>query len=160
MKLILGSVIFLIMGVCFFRISNHAVLLGRPVVRRSDRNWQITKSSLQEVENLFPVQKKTTVQLYTVQSTLYNCTQCCTACALCSLYWLPHSFTHEHGGNLLVSRLGPEILALNPINFLPAQVWSYAAVSTDCTYCTTLCTIVQCTLYCVQLYSRFLLNRK
>ena len=30
-KLILGSVIFLIMGVCFFRISNHAVLLGRPV---------------------------------------------------------------------------------------------------------------------------------
>ena len=31
MKLILGSVIFLIMGVCFFRISYHAVLLGRPV---------------------------------------------------------------------------------------------------------------------------------
>ena len=31
MKLILGSVILLIMGVCFFRISNHAVLLGRPV---------------------------------------------------------------------------------------------------------------------------------
>ena len=36
----------------------------------------------------------------------------------------------------------------------------YEAVSTDCIYCTTLCTIVQCTLYCVQLYSRFLLNRK
>ena len=31
-KLILGSVIFLIMGVCFFRIPYHAVLLGRPVV--------------------------------------------------------------------------------------------------------------------------------
>ena len=31
MKLILGSVIVLIMGVCFFRIPYHAVLLGRPV---------------------------------------------------------------------------------------------------------------------------------
>ena len=30
-KLILSSVILLIMGVRFFRISNHAVLLGRPV---------------------------------------------------------------------------------------------------------------------------------
>ena len=28
----LGSVILLIMGVCFIRISNHAVLLGRPVL--------------------------------------------------------------------------------------------------------------------------------
>ena len=34
MKLILVSVIFLIMIVCFFRISNHAVLLGRPVDSR------------------------------------------------------------------------------------------------------------------------------
>ena len=32
MKPIFGSVIFLIMGVCFFRVSYHAVLLGRPVV--------------------------------------------------------------------------------------------------------------------------------
>ena len=32
MKLIFGSVIFLKMGVCFFRIPYHAVLLGRPVV--------------------------------------------------------------------------------------------------------------------------------
>ena len=32
MKLILGSVIILIMGVCFFRISYHAVLMGRPVL--------------------------------------------------------------------------------------------------------------------------------
>ena len=42
-----------------------------------------------------------------------------------------------------VSRLGPEILASKPINFLTAHVWSYEAVSTDCTSCTTLCTVVQ-----------------
>ena len=34
MKHILGSVIYLIMGVCFFRIPYHAVLLGRPVLEK------------------------------------------------------------------------------------------------------------------------------
>ena len=47
--------------------------------------------------------------------------------------------------------------SLEPNQF---YVWSYEAVSTDCTCCTTLCTVVQCTLNCVQLYSRFLLNMK
>ena len=55
MRLILGSVIFLIIGVCFFRISNHAVLLGRPVdifVRGGDRRGERSTEDLEDLKHL------------------------------------------------------------------------------------------------------------
>ena len=60
---------------------------------------------------------------------------------LCMYVFVLADFCHD-----LVSRLGPEILASNPINFLPAHVWSYEAVHStqyNCTVHFVLCTVVQ-----------------
>ena len=88
------------------------------LVWRSDRNWQLTKSSLHEVD-MWNMWESISCSEENACTTVH-CTQYKVHCTivhsvvqhvyLCSLYWLPHSFTHEQGGNWLGSRLGFQFL--------------------------------------------------